>query len=184
MTNKPGGLILAGAALLDKEPGRSISGGRRLHTRVCSEHTTIKCISGKPRRPASSIYSGQQPGRLGQVVRSLQWYSAEKFAQETLMMRYKRDSGTFAHQRTNYLRWGPNTVGWAMYLFRKRIERLRTEKRGSGKRSPPCLLNPVAGIDHDDYIFQVNFIIQKYPAVAAPHHPPAYVQVFKGVVFA
>jgi cyclopropane fatty-acyl-phospholipid synthase-like methyltransferase len=49
---------------------------------------------------------------------SLQWYAAAKYATEN-----KNDPDVseilarVAHGRTNYLRWGRNTLGWALYLF-------------------------------------------------------------------
>jgi hypothetical protein len=49
---------------------------------------------------------------------SLQWYAAAKYATEN-----KNDPDVseilahLAHGRTNYLRWGRNTIGWALYLF-------------------------------------------------------------------
>ena len=50
---------------------------------------------------------------------TLQWYSAAMHAAENeddpdvpeILARV-------AHGRTNYLRWGRNTLGWALYLFR------------------------------------------------------------------
>ena len=51
---------------------------------------------------------------------SLQWYAAAMYAVENkddldlseIILRV-------AHNRTSYLRWGRNTLGWALYLFRK-----------------------------------------------------------------
>jgi len=51
---------------------------------------------------------------------TLQWYAAEKYARDNpddpdvseILTRVARG-------RTNYLHWGRDTVGWAMYLFRK-----------------------------------------------------------------
>lgn len=50
---------------------------------------------------------------------TLQWYSAEKFAEENkndpdvpeILARVNRNL-------TNYLRWGRETIGWALYLFK------------------------------------------------------------------
>jgi len=51
---------------------------------------------------------------------TLQWYAAEKYARDNpddpdvseILTRVARG-------RTNYLHWGRDTLGWAMYLFRK-----------------------------------------------------------------
>jgi len=51
---------------------------------------------------------------------TLQWYAAARYAQESpddpdvpeILARV-------AHGRTNYLRWGRDTLGWALYLFQK-----------------------------------------------------------------
>jgi len=51
---------------------------------------------------------------------TLQWYAAEKYARDNPDDPDVSEILTrVAHGRTNYLRWGRDTVGWAMYLFRK-----------------------------------------------------------------
>jgi SAM-dependent methyltransferase len=51
---------------------------------------------------------------------TLQWYAAERWARENPG---DPDRGevlkTVAANRDNYLRWGRDTLGWALYLFRK-----------------------------------------------------------------
>jgi SAM-dependent methyltransferase len=52
---------------------------------------------------------------------TLQWYAAEKYATDNPDDPDVSEILTrVAHGRTNYLHWGRDTLGWAMYLFRKR----------------------------------------------------------------
>ena len=51
---------------------------------------------------------------------TLQWYAAEKYARDNPDDPDVSEILTrVAHGRTNYLHWGRDIVGWAMYLFRK-----------------------------------------------------------------
>jgi len=51
---------------------------------------------------------------------TLQWYAAEMHARDNPDDPDASEILTrVARGRTNYLRWGRDTVGWAMYLFRK-----------------------------------------------------------------
>jgi SAM-dependent methyltransferase len=51
---------------------------------------------------------------------TLQWYAAEKYARDNPDDPDVSEILTrVAHGRTNYLHWGRDTLGWAMYLFRK-----------------------------------------------------------------
>ena len=51
---------------------------------------------------------------------TLQWYAAEKYATDNPDDPDVSEILTrVAHGRTNYLHWGRDTLGWAMYLFRK-----------------------------------------------------------------
>ena len=51
---------------------------------------------------------------------TLQWYAAEKYASDNPDDPDVSDILTrVARARTNHLRWGRDTLGWAMYLFRK-----------------------------------------------------------------
>jgi SAM-dependent methyltransferase len=51
---------------------------------------------------------------------TLQWYTAEKYARDNPDdTDVSEILARVAHRRTNYLHWGRDTVGWAIYLFRK-----------------------------------------------------------------
>jgi len=51
---------------------------------------------------------------------TLQWYAAEKYARDNPDDPDVSEILTrVAHGRTDYLHWGRDTLGWAMYLFRK-----------------------------------------------------------------
>jgi hypothetical protein len=54
---------------------------------------------------------------------TLQWYAAEKYAAENPDDNDAREVlDRISHERTSYLRWGRDTVGWSLYLFRKAID--------------------------------------------------------------
>jgi hypothetical protein len=51
---------------------------------------------------------------------TLQWYAAEKYARDNPDAPDVSEMLTrVARGRTNYLQWGRDTLGWALYMFRK-----------------------------------------------------------------
>ena len=54
---------------------------------------------------------------------TLKWYAAEKYAAKNPDDNDAREVlDRISHERTSYLRWARDTVGWSLYLFRKVID--------------------------------------------------------------
>ncbi len=116
MTN-PGGLVLVGEPFWLKEPEeayllaenhpRDIFGTHYGNVLVGEEEGLV---------PLYTVVSNQDDWN---GYEALQWHTAEKYAREKpddpdlpeIMLRV-------AHSRASYLRWGRDTLGWALYLFR------------------------------------------------------------------
>ncbi|MBT7915523.1 class I SAM-dependent methyltransferase [Candidatus Bathyarchaeota archaeon] len=117
---KPGGLVWVGEPYWLKEPVEEY-----LVAEGCSKETFGS--------HHENVLIGEQEGLLPLYTavsskddwdryEALQWYAAEDFTSkhpddpdvEEILQRV-------AHKRTKYLRWGRDTLGWALYLFRKSV---------------------------------------------------------------
>jgi SAM-dependent methyltransferase len=115
---KPDALILVGEPFWLKEPDDAYLIGENLSRDMFGTHYENVLIGeDEGLFPLYTMVSNQDDWDR---YETLQWYAAEKYASDNpddpdvseLLTRVARG-------RTNYLRWGRDTVGWAMYLFRK-----------------------------------------------------------------
>ena len=115
---KPGGLVLVGEPFWLKEPDEEYLIAES-HTRDMFDTHYENVLIGEDEGlvPLYTIASNQDDWDR---YETLQWYAAARYAQESpddpdvpeILARV-------AHGRTNYLRWGRDTLGWALYLFQK-----------------------------------------------------------------
>ena len=111
------GLILVGEPFWIKEPEEAYLAAEN-HSRDMfgTHHENI--LVGEEEGLAS-LYTVASSQDDWDRYESLRWYAAAKYAAEN-----KNDPDVpeilarVAHGRTKYLRWGRNTLGWALYLFR------------------------------------------------------------------
>jgi hypothetical protein len=115
---KPGGLILAGEPYWIKEPDAAYLAAEEFTRGMFgTHHDNVLAGEAEGLLPLYTLVSNPDDWDR---YEGLQWYSAEKFARENPDdADVKEILERIAHQRTDYLRWGRDTVGWAMYLFRK-----------------------------------------------------------------
>ncbi len=114
---KAGGLILVGEPFWIKEPVEAylVAIG---HTRdeFGSHYTNVLAGKEEDLIPLYTVVSSQDDWDR---YETLQWYAATKFAEEN-----ENDPDVpeilnrVAQGQTNYLRWGRDTLGWAIYLFK------------------------------------------------------------------
>ena len=115
---KPGGLVLVGEPFWLREPDEAYLAAEN-HTRDMFGTHYENVIVGEEEDlvPLYTMVSNQDDWDR---YEGLQWYSAAVYAKENhddpdileILARV-------AHGRTSYLRWGRDTLGWALYLFRK-----------------------------------------------------------------
>ncbi|MFC1943088.1 SAM-dependent methyltransferase [Chloroflexota bacterium] len=113
---KPDGLILVGEPFWIKEPEEAYLTTEG-HTRdeFGSHYENVRAGQEEGLLPLYTIVSNQDDWDR---YETLQWYSATKYAQENendpdvpeILARINRS-------RANYLQWGRDTTGWAIYLF-------------------------------------------------------------------
>lgn len=115
---KPGGLILAGEPFWSKEPDDAyLAAGGFTRDMFGTHHENVLAGESEGLFPLYTLVSNQDDWDR---YETLQWYAAEKYARENPGdVDVKEVLDRIAHQRTTYLRWGRDTVGWAIYLFRK-----------------------------------------------------------------
>ena len=114
---KPGGLVLVGEPFWIKEPEKAYLAAEN-HTRDMFGTHYENVLAGEEEGlvPLYTMVSNQDDWDR---YETLQWYAAAMHAGENeddpdvpeILARV-------ALGRTNYLRWGRNTLGWALYLFR------------------------------------------------------------------
>jgi len=114
---KPGGLILVGEPFWIKEPDEAYLAAEN-YTRSMFETHYENVLVGEDEGlfPLYTLVSNRDDW---DQYETLQWYAAEKYAGDNPDDNdVKEVLDSVAIERTNYLRWGRDTVGWAMYLFR------------------------------------------------------------------
>ena len=115
---KPNGLVLTGEPFWLQEPSEAYLTAEN-HTRDMfgTHYENVLVGEDEGLVPLYTMVSNQDDWDR---YETLQWYAAEKYAGDSpddpdvpeIQVRV-------AHGRNNYLRWGRDTLGWALYLFRK-----------------------------------------------------------------
>ena len=115
---KPGGLIMVGEPFWIKEPDEAYLAAEN-HTRNMFGTHYENVLVGEEEGlvPLYTMVSNQDDWDR---YETLQWYAVAMYAGENpddpdvpeILARA-------THGRTNYLHWGRDTLGWALYLFRK-----------------------------------------------------------------
>lgn len=114
---KPGGLILVGEPFWIKEPDEAYLAAENFTTDIFGTHYE-NVVVGEDQGlvPLYTLVSNQDDW---DHYETLKWYAADKYAREHPDDNdVKEISDRIADGRTNYLRWGRDTVGWSLYLFR------------------------------------------------------------------
>lgn len=115
---KPGGLILVGEPFWIKEPDEAyLAAEDQTYDMFGTHYENVLICEGEDLIPLYTMVSSQDDWDR---YETLQWYAVEEYARNNpddpdlpeILSRV-------THGRKNYLHWGRDTVGWAMYLFRK-----------------------------------------------------------------
>jgi SAM-dependent methyltransferase len=115
---KPGGLILVGEPFWLKEPDEAFLAAEGYTRDMFGTHyQNVLVGEDEGLLPLYTMVSNQDDWDR---YETLQWYAAEDYARDNpddpdvaeILLRV-------ANGRKNYLQWGRDTLGWAMYLFRK-----------------------------------------------------------------
>jgi hypothetical protein len=115
---KPGGLILCGEPFWIKEPDAEYLAAEGFTRDMFGTHRE-NVLDGES-EGLTPLYTLVSNPDDWDRYETLQWYSSEKYARENPGdSDLKEIMDHVARQREIYLRWGRDTVGWAMYLFRK-----------------------------------------------------------------
>jgi SAM-dependent methyltransferase len=117
---KPGGLILAGEPFWIKEPDEAYLVAENFPRDIFGTHYE-NVITGEDEGlvPLYTLVSNHDDWDR---YETLKWYAAERYAAKNPNDEDAKEVlSQIAHERTSYLRWGRDTVGWALYLFRKAI---------------------------------------------------------------
>jgi len=115
---KPDALILVGEPFWLKEPDDAYLVAENLTRDMFGTHyENVLVGEDEGLSPLYTMVSNQDDWDR---YETLQWYAAEKYARENpddpdvseILTRVARG-------RTNYLQWGRDTLGWALYMFRR-----------------------------------------------------------------
>ena len=115
---KVGGLILVGEPFWLKEPDEAyLAAENHMRNMFGTHYENVLVGEDEGLFPLYTMVSNQDDWDR---YETLQWYATESYARDNpddpdvseILVRA-------AHGRTNYLRWGRDTLGWALYLFRK-----------------------------------------------------------------
>ena len=115
---KPGGLVLVGEPFWIKEPDEAYLAAEN-HTRDMfgTHYKNVLVGEQEDLVPLYTMVSNQDDW---DQYETLQWYAAAMYARDNQDDPDVPEILTrVAHGRRNYLRWGRDTVGWALYLFQK-----------------------------------------------------------------
>jgi hypothetical protein len=115
---KPGGLILVGEPFWTKEPDEAYLTAEDFTRNMFGTHYD-NVIDGEDEGlfPLYTLVSNQDDW---DHYETLKWYAAKKYAEENPDDNDAKEVlDRVAHERTSYLRWGRDTVGWSLYLFRR-----------------------------------------------------------------
>ena len=115
---KPDALILVGEPFWLKDPDDAYLAAEKLTRDMFGTHYE-NVLAGEDEGlfPLYTMVSNQDDWDR---YETLQWYAAQKYARDNPDDPDVSEILTrVAHGRTNYLHWGRDTLGWAMYLFRK-----------------------------------------------------------------
>jgi SAM-dependent methyltransferase len=115
---KPDGLILVGEPFWLKDPDDAYLVAENLTRDMFGTHyENVLVGEDEGLLPLYTMVSNQDDWDR---YETLQWYAAEMHARDNPNDPDVSEILTrVARGRTNYLHWGRDTVGWAMYLFRK-----------------------------------------------------------------
>ncbi len=114
---KPGGLILAGEPFWMKEPDEAYLAAEGFKRDSWGTHfENVRTGEEEGLVPLYTLVSNPDDWDR---YETLQWYAVEKYAEANPEDKDRKEVlDRIANQRTTYLRWGRDTVGWAIYLFR------------------------------------------------------------------
>jgi SAM-dependent methyltransferase len=115
---KQGGLILVGEPFWIRDPDEAYLAAENYTRDMFGTHYD-NVIAGEDEGlfPLYTLVSNQDDWDR---YEALKWYAAEKYARENPDDNDAREVlSRVSHERTSYLRWGRDTVGWSLYLFRK-----------------------------------------------------------------
>jgi len=117
---KAGGLILVGEPFWIKEPEEAylVAAGHQ-RDEFGTHYTNVLAGKEEDLLPLYTVVSSQDDW---DHYETLQWYSVAKFAEENENDPDVPEILTRVTQgQTNYLRWGRDTLGWSIYLFKNPI---------------------------------------------------------------
>lgn len=115
---RPGGYVLVGEPYWRKEPDPEYLDAEGMERDVFASHQGN--VEAGLKLGLTPVYATTSNLDEWDHYETLQWYAVERWAREN-PDDPDRDEATKQLQRyrENYLRWGRDTLGWALYLFRK-----------------------------------------------------------------
>ena len=115
---RPGGLVVTGEPYWIAEPSQAFLDaiGQR-EDAWCTHHGNVEIGEEEQLSPLYSVVSSQDDWDR---YEGLQWYAMAEYAQQNSDDPDLEELTERVNQsRDTYLKWGRNTLGWAVYLFRK-----------------------------------------------------------------